>query len=155
MHTFSYRGTTYYWRSHRWLDTDYIQVEERLARELDLAFPRPAKGPMELARLRRAALESGNLAPLRGAGKPDVRDPKSVAIHSAIYRDLGQPERAVRLTEGWRDRADPAVLVVRAAALCDMELWDEAARTAQRARRYGAGYYADSVLRRIAKEKAS
>ena len=153
MTEFTYQGRRYLWRSHRWFDQDYIQVEERLARELDLAFPRPPKGPLELARLRREAREAGHVHSLAAVGPPDPADPVSVAVHSAIYRDLRQPERAVRLTESWRDSRDPAVLVVRAAALCDMELWQEAWRAAERAKACGAGWYADSVLRRISKER--
>ena len=55
-----------------------------------------------------------------------------IAILSSIYRSKGVPLKATEITEPFKNEKYPPLLMSRAAALCDIEMWDEAERLAKR-----------------------
>ncbi|MBW1812051.1 MAG: hypothetical protein JRJ87_27950 [Deltaproteobacteria bacterium] len=48
------------------------------------------------------------------------------AVVCSIYREMKQPDQALALTDKWADSNYPPLLTSRAAALCDLERWEEA-----------------------------
>ncbi|MBX3167759.1 MAG: hypothetical protein KF760_10125 [Candidatus Eremiobacteraeota bacterium] len=154
-----YQNRIYHWNGKVWLDRDFLQVPEKLAGELSAHYLDELLDPgrpdwMEtIVHLRRAGEDLANRATLRLvaracrarlAVRPD--ESPTVALLSSALRHLGQPARAEEVTRAY---LDPAVLTSRAAALCDLGLWEEAKKTVALALRHGGGKHALQVRGRI------
>ena len=71
------------------------------------------------------------------------------AVLCSVLRHLGASERAVQETEHLRSPRYPPLLVSRAAALCDLERWEEAKATIGRALAIGDSPETFEVVHRI------
>lgn len=150
------------WNGKVWLDASFLQVHEALAVELcdrflidvlDVSSPDWFR---QSATLRQAASDRHSTATLRLVERAcrrrlqrDPQDAATAAIPCSCLRQLGQPKQALLATEPLSHRSVPALLVSRAAALCDLARWDEAAETVQRALHCGGGAFALQVRNRI------
>jgi hypothetical protein len=66
-------------------------------------------------------------------------------------RAQNRPAQALKATQPMKDTEYAPLLVVRAAAFCDLERWEEALDAITRAKAVGAGKLATQVVRRIKK----
>jgi tetratricopeptide (TPR) repeat protein len=71
------------------------------------------------------------------------------AVLCSVLRHLGASDRAVQETEHFRSAKYPPLLISRAAALCDLERWEEAKATVGRALAIGGSPEAFEVVNRI------
>lgn len=71
------------------------------------------------------------------------------AVLCSVLRHLGASDRAVQETEPLRSSGYPPLLISRAAALCDLERWEEAKVTLGRALAAGESPEAFEVVHRI------
>ena len=74
---------------------------------------------------------------------------KAATRLSSVLRDQGQFEEAVRTTEPFLARPSGALLTTRAAALCDLQRWEQARETLRRAIAIERSPEALAVLARI------
>ncbi len=80
-------------------------------------------------------------------------DSRVVALYSSILRDAGRSEDALALTANFR-RPNAAIFTSRAAALCDLDRWEEAKYVVGRALAIGPSPEAFNVARRIKAARA-
>ncbi len=154
-----YQNRTYRWNGKVWLDSDFLQVPERLAGELsahyldELLNPGRADWMDTIVHLRRAGEGAANRDTLRLVARacrarlavtPD--ELPTIAMLSSALRHLGQTAQAEEVTRAY---VDGAILTSRAAALCDLRRWEEAEKTIQLALRCGGGKHALAVRGRI------
>ena len=78
-------------------------------------------------------------------------NPAALAMLCSLLRTRTRPEQALRETERFRRKGDAPLLTCRAAALCDLERWEEAKREIARvlAKSGKANPEAFNVVRRI------
>lgn len=157
---FEHDGKAYQWNGQVWLDSNFLQVPDCEARHLNerfleqlLALQGSRATAAGLLRQEGVAWESRatmelaeKMARLQLARDPN--DGKALAVVCASLRAQGQSLRAVRETDG-RIPASPMLWTSRAAALCDVGRWEEAAELIQKVLRQGWSSPAYSVLRRI------
>lgn len=158
---------TYRWNGKVWLDSDYLQVPEKLAILLsdrflmdliDLSQPGWAS---QCSRLRQG-MEQASAATLtlveracRRRLRDDPNDLAAATILCSCLRQLGQSRQAVAVTEPMAHRNEPVLLTTRAAALCDAGRWSEAEATISRAMALGGGDHARQVRFRIVAYRAA
>ena len=146
-----YQNRTYRWNGKVWLDSDFLQVPEKLAGELSahyldelLESGRP-DWMDSMVHLRRAGEDAANRNTLRLVTRacrarlavtPD--ELPTIALLSSALRQLGQPAQAEEVTRAY---LNGAVLTSRAAALCDLRRWEEAEKTIQLALRRASPPY--------------
>jgi tetratricopeptide (TPR) repeat protein len=73
----------------------------------------------------------------------------ALAVLCAALRAMGLPQQALDETDDYSDISSPPLLTSRAAALCDLERWEEAKKTVGRALAISESAEAFSVMRRI------
>jgi len=105
-----------------------------------LQIAQAARGSAQYKRAEAAARRAIELQP---ASEP------AFAILCSVLRHLGASDRAVRETEHLRSTSYPPLLISRAAALCDLERWEEAKATVGRALAIGDAPEAFEVVHRI------
>ncbi|MCU0588386.1 MAG: CDC27 family protein [Syntrophobacteraceae bacterium] len=70
-------------------------------------------------------------------------------ILCSALRLQNRPAQALKATQRMKDTPNAPLLVARAAALCDLEKWQEALEEIKRAQAVGAGKLATPVVKRI------
>lgn len=137
---------TYRYSHGRWYPYDSSEpVENKLAARLDAILGRRlakyeqnCSGGEELVdlagRWRKKGFLNRALSVLDRVEREFPHYRRVVAVmRSSIYRDQGEPERALVVTEPFMRDNDPVVFTTRAGALCDLDRWEEAKQTVGRA----------------------
>jgi hypothetical protein len=70
-------------------------------------------------------------------------------ILCSSLREQNLPAQALKATQRLKDTEHVPLLVARAAALCDLERWEEALSEIKRAQAFGAGRLATPLVKRI------
>lgn len=138
-------GRTYQWNGQRWFDiatqtspprTLAQKLDQRVAGTLDRQEAR-ISDPQELMTRAKAARDAGQTARaeklVRRVLKLRPGHKGALAIYTSLLRRRGAPEKALEVSEPYRKTDYPPLLVSRAAALCDLERWQEAKRVVGRA----------------------
>lgn len=111
---------------------DYFEAE-------DAAITDPDK----LVDKARQTLEAGQtgraLRLVKRAFKTRPDDPGIAAVLSSVLRKMGHPNQALEVTDRFKGSRYQPVLTSRAAALCDLERWDEALRQIRQVTAIGQG----------------
>ncbi|MCI0570124.1 MAG: CDC27 family protein [Myxococcaceae bacterium] len=159
-----HEGRTYTWVRGRWTcrgqvvpQAQWLPLERRLVDEVK------ARGfdNLSLSELMDVAglfTGSGHWALAVGVLErvlaQDAGNAEAAVTLSRAYQRTAQPEKALGVTEPFVAKPTPTLLLTRAAALCDLERWNEARRTTLAAQKLGAGTEAEAVLERIRREQA-
>lgn len=75
--------------------------------------------------------------------------PGALAIYTSLLRRRGAPEEALKVSDPYRHLRYQPLLVSRAAALCDLERWEEAKKENGRALALGPDAAAFTIVNRI------
>jgi hypothetical protein len=81
--------------------------------------------------------------------KLDPSHSGAATLLCSALRAQNRPAQALKATQPMKDTDNAPLLISRAAALCDLERWQEAQGEITRARAIGAGKLASQVARRI------
>ena len=154
-------GQRYVWDGRRWHATKTFQVPpaalaSRLTALLttflanDDAKITDFNGLLQMAQISRQASQykRAEAAARRAIALQPASEPAYAVLCSAL-RHLGAPDRAVQETEALKSPKYGPLLVSRAGALCDLERWDEAKTTLDRALAVKGGPEAAEVAERI------
>lgn len=76
-----------------------------------------------------------------------------VSVLSAILREKGQPDKAIELTEPFKNSKNAALLTSRAAAFCDLGEWELAKKQIAKVLAIGGTEEAFLVVKRIKKNR--
>ena len=154
-------GRSYTWNGRSWFDSRTYQappaalaskLNELLATHLasEDAKVTDFKGLLRIAQIARDASQYKRAeAAVRRAIELQPTSEPAHAILCSLLRRLGASDRAVKETEHLRSLKYPPLLVSRAAALCDLERWEEAKATIGRALAIGDSQEAFEVVHRI------
>jgi len=85
--------------------------------------------------------------------KLDPSHSGAATLLCSALRAQNRPAQALKATQPMKDTNNAPLLVSRAAALCDLERWQEALDAITRAKAVGAGKLATQVVRRIKKRQ--
>jgi hypothetical protein len=158
-------GRTFIWDGKRWYDalsflTPPKSVIHRLNALLEKQLAQKDVNAssvdelLELARRARDALQLVRAESLcRRALKLDPDHLGALSILCSILRALKQPEQALKETRAFREAGYQPLLVSRAAAFCDLEMWSQAKREIGRALALGKSESAFLVVERIKRVK--
>jgi tetratricopeptide (TPR) repeat protein len=102
-----------------------------------------AQAARNASQFKRAEMAARRAIELQPSSQP------AFAVLCSVLRRLGAPERAVQETDHLRSMNYPPLLISRAAALCDLERWEEAKTTLGRALAAGGSPEAFEVVHRI------
>ncbi len=160
-HELALEGRTYTWNGAHWLDNRGCTVPLATAAKLDqLLMPilqeedQATSEPLELTRMARRAREAKQmqraLSLARRALELDPSCLGAAAVLCAVHRECGNPRKALAETDHI-SKSHPALLTSRAAAMCDLERWEDAKRTLARALAMEASGEAFAVVARIKK----
>ena len=160
-YTFVLDGETYVWDGHHWFNsvTRCPAPAPVVSRLKSLLNGRPDEDGCSLSDLQEV-LANAKEAKARGqrgracelaeravAMAPDHEG--AVAVFSSALRAAGRSDEAVTVTDAFVDSEYPPLLTSRAAALCDLEMWDEARAVISKARAMVDSEEVFSVMRRI------
>jgi hypothetical protein len=154
-------GSTYIWDGIRWyhaktfvtppsmviLRLDHLllsalEEEDRSISDIDDLLARAAKAG-EAFQHQRVGLIAKRILKL------DPSHSGAATLLCSALRAQNRPAQALKATQPMKDTDNAPLLVSRAAALCDLERWQEAEGEITRARAVGAGRLASQVVRRI------
>ncbi|MHC1745418.1 MAG: hypothetical protein AB9873_20655 [Syntrophobacteraceae bacterium] len=159
--TIDLERSTYIWDGNRWYHAktfvtpptvDVLKLNSLLVKaieEEDLSISdidvlldraREAGEALQYYRVGQIAQQILKLEPSHG--------PAATMLCSSL-RAQNRPAQALKATQPMKDSDYAPLLVSRAAALCDMERWQEALGEITRAQAVGAGKLATQILRRI------
>ena len=154
-------GKRYIWNGKSWYTQGTFQappaalvarLNERLKPDLASADAKVTSFS-ELLRIARVARDASQFKRAEAAARRAIalqpRSEPAFAILCSLLRHLGASERAVQETEHLRSTSYPPLLVSRAAALCDLERWEEAKATVGRALAQEDSAEAFEVVHRI------
>jgi tetratricopeptide (TPR) repeat protein len=159
--TVDLEGRSYTWNGRSWFDSRTYQappaalaskLNEFLASYLasEDAKITDFPGLLQIAQIARDASQYKRAeAAVRRAIELQPSSEPAFAILCSVLRHLGASDRAVQATEHLRSSSYLPLLVSRAAALCDLERWEEAKATIGRALALGDSPEAFEVVRRI------
>ena len=153
-------GKKYIWNGIHWLDEGRLKPPETIVRKLNarssLYFAQEDELIADVdALVSRAKKARDNLQHLRAEKlahqilKIEPANDSGLAILCASFRDRGLPKRALSETESYRSTNNPALLTSRAAAYCDLGMWEQAKQTVDKALSLKKNREAFSVVRRI------
>lgn len=157
-------GKKYIWDESGWVDENYITppqiIIRRLNQELAGKLEQEDRGITDvyvLAERARQARENKQYdrAELlaRKILEIDPENHSGLAVLSASLREKGFPRRALAETDRYQTTSNPALLTSRAAAYCDLEMWEEAKRTIGQALAIQKSDEALLVVQRIKKAR--
>ncbi len=153
--------STYIWDGNRWYHSktfvtpprvDILKLDSLLLKAIEeqdrsisniddlLDRARQAGEALQFHRVGQIALRILKLEPGHGA---------AATLLCSALRAQNRPSQALKATQSLKDSDYGPLLVSRAAALCDLERWQEALEEVTRARAVGAGKLATQVVRRI------
>jgi len=154
-------GHSYVWNGRNWFAARTFQappvaVSSRLNEKLaSVLVAEDAKvtdfnGLLQIAQIARKASQykRAEAAARRAIALQPSSEP-AFAVLCSVLRHLGASEQAVQETEPLQSPRYPPLLVSRAAALCDLERWEEAKATIGRALAIGDSPEAFEVVHRI------
>lgn len=154
-------GRSYVWNGRSWFAAKTYQapplalaskLNEMLASVLAVedAEVKDFQGLLKIAQAARNAsqFKRAEMAARRAIELQPSSQP-AFAVLCSVLRRLGAPERAVQETDHLRSMNYPPLLISRAAALCDLERWEEAKTTLGRALAAGGSPEAFEVVHRI------
>jgi len=159
--TVELEGRSYTWNGRSWFDPRTYQapptslaskLNELLASHLAGEDGKVAdfKGLLKIAQVARDAAQYKRAeAAVRRAIELQPTSEPAHAILCSLLRRLGASDRAVKETEHLRSPKYQPLLVSRAAALCDLERWEEAKATIVKALAMGDSQEVFEVVRRI------
>jgi len=154
-------GKRYVWTGGGWYEAETFlkppqvvvrRLNELVTKELEqedadisdvfilLARARTAREAQQYHRAERLARQCLRLDPHNQA---------ALAVLCAVLRARGQPQRALDETEAYSGTTHPPLLTSRAAALCDLNRWEEAKTTIGRALAIGESEEAFNVMHRV------
>ena len=137
-------GRTYLWNGSTWTDERFLRPPGKVGNLLmgrlvqTLRRTRHAKVDGDLVLSAAAACATdGDLETASELASRVLRiDPRHVGaatLMATLLRKQRQPREALRVTESFQRRRDAALLVVRAAASCDVGDWEAADKLVRRA----------------------
>jgi tetratricopeptide (TPR) repeat protein len=154
-------GQSYTWNGRSWFAAKTFQappsalaskLNELLASVLvgEDAKVTDFQGLLQIAQIARKASQykRAEVAARRAIELQSSSQP-AFAVLCSVLRHLGASDRAVQETEHLRGANYPPLLVSRAAALCDLERWEEAKTTVGRVLAAGDSPEAFEVVHRI------
>jgi tetratricopeptide (TPR) repeat protein len=154
-------GHLYVWNGRRWFTARTFQappaaLTSRLNALLASVLASEDAGVTDfngLLRIAQAARGAAQFKRAEAAARRAIEfQPSSEPAHAvlcSVLRHLGASDRAVQETERLRSAKYPPLLISRAAALCDLERWEEAKATVGRALALGDSPEAFEVVNRI------
>lgn len=149
--TITLNGKDYVWDGRRWYGArDYLEPPESIICKLNMlmepyfaAQDEAITKPQEMISLAKQTREAGQLERAlrlaRRAFQACPNDPGTAAVLSGILRKAQRPEEALEVGDRFRDSSYKPILTSRAAALCDLERWDEALRQIRQVFAIGGG----------------
>lgn len=157
-------GVTYIWTGSSWFDSRYIKppitVIQRLNALLEAQLARDdfdTTDIYELTHRAKNAREAKQYARAESLARRVLRlSPGShaaAAVLCASLRARGLAAQALEETNSLKHTDNVPLLTSRAAALCDVQRWEEAKRTVGRALALGGGEEALHVVARIRKAR--
>jgi predicted Zn-dependent protease len=152
----------YTWDGSQWFDASFLvpptsivsKLNALIDDALDEEDARLSDTKALVARARKARVAGQYDRAERIARLVLAREPAHEAMLSvlcAVLRKKGLPEQAVQETEPFKDSHNTSLLTSRAAALCDLERWEEAKKTIGRALARRSSEEAFLVVKRIKK----
>jgi tetratricopeptide (TPR) repeat protein len=154
-------GQRYVWDGRRWHATKTFQIPPAaLASRLNALLAKflanedtkitDFNGLLQIAQISRSASQykRAEAAARRAIALQPASEPAFAILCSAL-RHLGAADKAVQETEHLQSPKFPPLLVSRAAALCDLERWEEAKTTLGRATALKSSPEASEVVQRI------
>lgn len=160
-HRVNYEGRDYIWDGHRWCDAKtYIIPPENVVQKLNFQIRehREAEDNVisEFQPLLDAAKEAHmyNELPraenfVRRALKLRPGDRGALAVLCSILRARNSPEQAILEVEPFLVMWYEPLLTTYAAALCDLERWEEAKQVIERGVGFSTSYQMQQVIQRI------
>lgn len=160
-YTLELDGRSYTWNGRSWFDSRTYQappaaLTSRLNEQLACSLAEEdsavadSQGLLRIAQAARDAAQYKRAeASARRAIELQPSSEAAFAVLCSVLRHLGASERAVQETEHLRSTSYPPLLISRAAALCDLERWEEAKATVGRALAIGDAPEAFEVVHRI------
>ena len=154
-------GNTYIWDGERWYHAKTFVTPPTVAvLKLDLlllkALEEEDRSISDIDDLLARAGQAGEALQHQRAGliakrilKLDPSHSGAAALLCSSLRAQNRPAQALKATQSMKDADNAPLLVLRAAAFCDLERWQEAEGEITRARAVGAGRLASQVIRRI------
>lgn len=159
--TVDLEGRSYTWNGKKWFDSRTYQapptvlvskLNELLSSPLEVedSTVTDFQGLLRIAQVARDAAQYKRAeAAIRRAIELEPSSEPALAILCSVLRHLGASDRAVQETGHVRSPRYQPLLVSRAAALCDLERWEEAKATVGRALAMGSSQMAFEVVHRI------
>ncbi len=155
-----YNGREYLWDGSNWYDSGYMKVETSVACNLDkIIHDELIEADKEIKNLdklidliqksRNAGYKARSWRLLDQALELDPNHIGLMIIKSSMLRERGRPLEALEATAPYKSRNSSALHTTRAAALCDLDRWEEAKSEISRALAINASGEAFSVVRRI------
>jgi hypothetical protein len=153
--------TTYIWDGNRWYHArtfvtpptvDVLKLDSLLLKALEEEDHSISDIDTLLARASQAgeALQHHRVALIaQRILKLDPSHGGAATLLCSSLRAQNRPAQALKATQPMKDTDYAPLLVSRAAALCDLERWQEALGEITRARAVGAGKLATQIVRRI------
>ena len=164
-YSFDYEGKSYIWDENRgWRDemgmvppiAKIEQLNKLLEKEITKA-DKTIKNVNELLKRARTARDNNQLKRAcnlcRRVLKKEEKNKIARAIFSSILRKQGEPEKALKVTEDYKNSTDKILLTSRAAAYCDIGEWEKAKKTIDRVLGLKESPDARNVWRRIKKNR--
>jgi hypothetical protein len=161
-------GKKYVWNGKMWYeDEKYMELPVTITNKL-----RALMNPVDPAEVRYktlsneemikeacALIDSGDrekaLEMIRFVLKNNPTDEKAISLLCVVLKAGGKPELVVDETSKFiRSSKLPALFAMRAAALCDLERWEEAKKEAARALVLGKKEYKEEVFSIVSRIKA-
>jgi hypothetical protein len=156
--TITLNGKHFVWDGSRWYGArDYLEPPASVICKLNAlmedqfaAEDEAVTEPQELLSMSKRIQEAGQLGrALRFArrsfqARPD--DAGTAAVLSSILRKAQRPEEALDVGDRFRASSYRPILTSRAAALCDLERWDEALRQIRQVFAIGEGKGSEEAL---------
>lgn len=157
-------GQMYTWDGGRWFDASFLIPPTSIVSKLNALI---ADGLNEEdAKISNSKELISRARKARAAGQYDraeqiarrvlTRDPGNLpglSVLCAVLRQKGLPEKAVEETEPFKNSSNTFLLTSRAAALCDLERWEEAKKEIGRVLTIKSSEEAFLVVKRIKKAR--
>jgi len=157
-------GQIYTWDGGRWFDASFLIPPTSIVSKLNALIDgglqeedakiSDNKALIARARKARAAAQYDRAEQI--ARRVLTRDPcnlPGLCVLCAVLRQKGLPEKAVEETEPFKNSNNTFLLTSRAAALCDLERWDEAKKEIGRVLAMRGSEEAFLVVKRIKKSR--
>ena len=155
-------GRLYTWDGSQWFDTSFLVPPTSIVSKLNALIDdgleeedaRLSNTKELLVRARKARVAGQYDRAERIARRVLAKEPTHEAMLSvlcAVLRQKGLPEQALEETEPFKDSHNTSLLTSRAAALCDLERWEEAKKTIGRVLARRSSEEAFLVVKRIKK----